>query len=167
MKKIILSFLVFLLPLIFLYQFVFGAEILVMAHDNTHASPTIDRSGSYKRGYPVVVFEDGHGWGAGEGLPDFVIIKIPTISADKVKKYIAPYFSSTPDAEGNYPIYQRRLWQIQWNSLPTAAKNKLSTTGQLIIKAGSYNGSYDFTWAQVKGYFLNLQTSQVETGDLQ
>jgi len=60
----------------------------------------------------------------------------------------------------------RRLWQIRWASLPLVARNKLASLGELVIKVGLYGGTYDYTWAQVKGYFRNQQTNLDETEDL-
>ncbi len=63
-------------------------------------------------------------------------------------------------------IYRRRKWQIQWNELPQGAKDKLIATGELTIKAGSYSGAFDYTWAQVKNFFLNHTTGLRETADI-
>jgi hypothetical protein len=143
-------------------------EIIVKAIDAVNSDPVKDRRGCYKRGYPVAVYPDGHIWGAEERLPKFVIIKIPGVSVDNpiVQKYTQPQLEDTPDANGNYPTYRRRLWQIRWADLPTAARNKLASNGQLIIKVGTYSGPFDYTWAQVKGYFRNLKTNLDETVEL-
>ena len=144
------------------------AEIIVKAVSVTHADPEKDRRGCYKRGYPVAVYPDGTRWGACECLPRFVIIKLPGVAVDHptLVKYIQPEHEDTPDADGNYPTYRRRRWQIRWADLPTAARNRLQNDGELIIKAGSYGGAFDYTWAQVKAYFRDLKTGLDETGDL-
>ena len=141
------------------------AEILVKAIDHMHPDPDIDRRGAYKKGMPVVVFEDNHSWGAEECLPKFVLIKIPGVFAATVKKYIKPELSDTPDEEGSFPIYRRRLWIIRWADLPADAKLKLAD-GLLVIKAGNYAGEYDYTWTQIKTYFHNMKTGLDETVDL-
>ena len=64
------------------------AEILIKAVDATNADPAKDRRGCYKRGYPVVVFPDGHEWGAEERSPKFIVLKLPGVSADAVKNQI-------------------------------------------------------------------------------
>jgi hypothetical protein len=138
------------------------AEILVKAIDHVHPDPEKDRRGAYKRGMPVVVFPDGHSWGADEGLPKFVIIKIPGISVSSVEKYIQHQFEDTPGEDGICQVYRRRLWRIRWEDLPAGVKSKLSD-GILVIKAGSYSGKYDFTWNQVKSFFRNLKTNLDET----
>ena len=55
------------------------AQILVMAIDKTHADPTKDRRGCYKRGMPVVVMPDTHTWGLDERPPKFVVLKLPGV----------------------------------------------------------------------------------------
>lgn len=144
------------------------AQILVFAGNNTHSDPDKDRSGSWKRGYCVIVFPDSHTWGAKEGLPKFVKIKVPLIGAARVRKYIDPEMSDTETDDFGRPIiHRRRLWTIRWNDLPLAARQKLLSEGELIIKAtAAYTGSFDYTWAQVKVFFRNLKTGTDETEDL-
>jgi hypothetical protein len=80
-------------------------EILVKAIDTTHDDPAKDRRGCYKRGYPVVIKEDGHpGWGKEEGPPKFFIMKFPGIAADKMRKYIEQH-------------EEPRQETLQWNKL--------------------------------------------------
>ena len=140
------------------------AEMLVKAVDAIHDDPVKDRRGCYKRGMPVVVMDDGHEWGKEERLPTFIIIKFPLIPKDKVMKYIDP--EPGLDIDGNIVVDRRRMWQIRWADLPLVAKNKIQTTGELIIKAtSSYTGSYDYTWTQIKTYFRNLLTNLDEVKD--
>lgn len=136
------------------------AEILVRAGNTVHSDPSKDQRGCYKRGMPVVVMPDGHPWGAEEGLPKFVIVKIPLISVDRVQQYIAPQVESGV-------VTRRRRWQIRWADLPAGAQTILQTTGVLTIKASaSYAGSYGYTWAQVRSYFRDLLTGLDESGNL-
>ncbi len=67
------------------------AEILIKAISATHSDPTIDRAGCYKRGYPVVVMPDGQAWGTEEGLPKFVVVKVPDATVDQLRAYIAAW----------------------------------------------------------------------------
>jgi hypothetical protein len=136
------------------------AEILLKATDYTHPDATKDRRGSYKRGMPVVVVEDGHEWGSREGLPKFAVLKFPGVSVDRVQKYIELQF----DAQGE--VYRRRRWRVRWEDLPQAARNKLASTGQLVIKAGTYDGTYDYTWEQVRSYFRDQLTGTDESGNI-
>ena len=141
------------------------AELIVKAISVTHADADKDRRGCYKRGYPVAVYPDGTNWGAEECLPKFVIIKIPGVAVDHptLLKYCGMEYDDTPDADGTYPVYRRRRWQIRWADLPLAARTRLQDDGELIIKVGTYAGTYDYTWAQVKGYFRDLKTGLDET----
>ena len=137
------------------------AEILVCARTlRSHADPVKDRSGSYKRGMPVVVMPDGHEWGRLETLPDFVKIKVPGISVDKVQKYIEEWTT------GEFDVLQRRRWRVRVEDMPAAALNKLGTTGELIIRAGGYTGTFDYTWQQVKTFFRNEETGLDDTVDI-
>ena len=74
------------------------AEILVAARD---------LPSGYARGDPITVQSDGHPWGAGEGLPNFVVLLIPgsvianrNLAAPLVEDAIAgdPEFDA-PDVE--------------------------------------------------------------------
>lgn len=140
-------------------------EIIVKAVSVTHSDPDKDRRGCYKRGYPVAVYPDGTKWGNEERLPKFVIIKIPGVPVDNaiVQKYTQMEYEDTPNEDGTYPVYRRRLWTIRWANLPAAARNRLANDGELIIKVGSYSGTYDYTWNQVKSYFRNQKTGLDET----
>lgn len=131
------------------------AEILIMAVNKTHPNETKDRQGSYKVGMPVVVEEDNHKWGAKECPPTFYLIKIPTIAAYRVRKFVA---EQTIDLGQGAELYRRRRWQIRVSDLPQAAINLFQANGEIIIRAGSYSGPYDYTWNQVKNYFRNLET---------
>ena len=142
------------------------AQILVMAIDKTHADPTKDRRGCYKRGYPVVVMPDSHTWGREECPPTFVLIKIPGASVDKVRKYLEPEREGTANADGIYPVYRRRLWKFRFDDMPAAALKKLRDKGELTIKVGDYAGDYDYTWRQVRNYLRNLKTNTDETASL-
>jgi len=144
------------------------AEILIRAKNNVHSDPDKDRRGCYKRGMPVVVMPDGHQWGLLERLPDFVVIKVPMVSADRVEKYIRPQMEQNGFEEdgttAHYDMYRRRLWKIRVDDLPAGAKTKLANEGELTIKAtDDYTGEYDYTWNQVKSYFRNLRTDTDET----
>lgn len=141
------------------------AEILIKAKDTTHPDPEKDRRGCYKRGMPVAIMPDGHEWGKEERPPKFVVLKLPGVPVEKVRHYIEPETTPVPDPSGNFPVYRRRLWQISWADLPKGAKDKLAA-GTLTIQAGTYDGPYDYTWAQVKAYFRKVSTGEAETAEL-
>lgn len=123
------------------------SEILVKARDHTHPDPIKDQRGAYKRGMPVCVMPDGHTWGSAEGLPAFVVLKLPGISVERVRQFLEPI----ADAEGA-PV-RRRLWQIAWSGLPAAARSKILATGALTIGQGG-----DYTWAQFRNYLKRFDT---------
>lgn len=139
-----------------------ACELLVKAVDpiyNSSLSTNADNAGRTRKGMMVVVMEDGHEWGTKERLPLFVVIKIPGVDASRVAKYLQTW------TDTNGVIVRARLWQLRWDDLPLAARNKLAAGG-LTIKVGTYSGPYDYTWAQVKAYFRNLETGLDETADL-
>jgi hypothetical protein len=137
------------------------AEALFFSGNNTHADPVKDRRGCWKRGYIVIVKPDGHVWGAEENpatatIRKFAILKFPGVSVARVEKYIVEQFE-----DGILTPYRRRLWQIQFSELPQAARNKLTNTGILTIGSQAQGG--DYTWAQVRDYFMRLDTNARET----
>lgn len=142
------------------------AELLIKAKSANHENPAKDQSGCYKRGMIVEVRPDGANYGRLETWPSFVIIKIPLVSVDKVNKYMGE--EGYIDGE-NWVVVRRRRWQIRWDDLPAGARTKLvNPPHSLTIKAtSSYTGEYDYTWAQVKSYWRDLQANQDETEDLE
>jgi len=145
-------------------------ELLIKAVNVVNADADKDRRGCYKRGMVVVIMPDGHPWGAQEGLPKFAVIKIPNITVGQATKYTQPHVIQDGfEADGTTPrmvVYRRRNWIIRWDDLPAAAQNKLSSTGELIIRAGTYVGTSDYSWVQVRNYFRNQETGIDDTGDI-
>ena len=129
------------------------AELLIKAIDAVHSDSTKDRRGCYKRGMPVVIMDDGHKWGKEEGLPNFIILKLPGIPKEKLEKYLTPEpgLSDTGDIIGD----RRRMWKLRLEGMPIAARKKLQETGELIAN-----------WGQVKSYFRNLLTGLDETKEI-
>ncbi len=126
------------------------AEILIKAVDAAHNDPEKDRQGCYKRLDPVVVMDDGHGWGKEERLSKFVVVKIPDISKAQAKKYIQPILG-IPDADGNRPVIRRRLYHFQLDDMPSSIKQRLKDTGEVTV-----------TMAQIKNYIQNKDTMETE-----
>jgi hypothetical protein len=90
-------------------------EILIKAHSNySLADIDKDRATVYKKGDPIVAFEDGHVWGAFEGLPDFVIIKCTGCSVADVTPYLNPWIMSVDYTVVNHQIstdgYRIDVW---------------------------------------------------------
>lgn len=59
-------------------------ELIFKTQDNVHQDPAKDRGGSYKRGYPVSIHEDGWNWSETERGPAFRIVRIPGIPASEI-----------------------------------------------------------------------------------
>ncbi|OHD24869.1 MAG: hypothetical protein A2Y38_16170 [Spirochaetes bacterium GWB1_59_5] len=137
------------------------AQLLIKAVDATNPDPDTDRRGCYKSGMIVEVREDTSPRGTLEKWPAFAWITVPGIPADTVRKYMQPELSALTGE-----VTRRRRWQIRWSELPVGVRNKFQATGQITIKAGGYLGAYDYTWAQVRGYFRDLQTGIDEANDL-
>ena len=49
-----------------------------------------DLPSGYSRGDPITVQRNGHRWGAGEGLPNFVVVKVPELALDKARQMVGP-----------------------------------------------------------------------------
>ena len=142
-------------------------EILIFAKNNTNPDPEKDRRGCYKRGMPVVVFEDGHVWGREEskqvwitegkpaadwpGQGKFVILKIPGVLAAKAQELISHQVeddAGTPlfDPNGIPIAFRRRRWQLLVDSIPLAVRNTLASTGE-----------YTATVAQIRSYLKRIR----------
>lgn len=132
------------------------AELLIFAQDNTHSDPEKDRSGCYKRGMVVAVFDGGHMWGReeskqvwiGEGQDPaqwpgkFAIIKLPGVSADKARELLAEQMeddAGTPtvqpgsllQSDGPYPRrFRRRRWRLDFSLLPAAIRTALQNDAE-------------------------------------
>lgn len=141
------------------------AEMLVKAVSTSSlADLAKDQRGCYKRGMPVVVRPDGHQWGTKERLPNFVVVKFPLIPVQRLEKFIESERTRVGD---EMQVIRRRVFRILWSDLPVAARNKLQTTGELVIRATpDYTGQFDYTWTQVKNYWLNQATGLTETADI-
>jgi hypothetical protein len=138
------------------------AEILVKAQ-NLLLNDGMDHE-RYQRGYPVVVMEDGHRWGREETLPKFIVIKIPGVPAENLRKYMSEWIDNS-DPERPRRV-NRRLWKLRWDDLPQRAKNRLAE-GVLVIKAiPSYTGPYDYMWLEIRSYFRNQLTNTNEGSDI-
>jgi len=122
------------------------AEFLVKAIDAVHSDPVKDKQGCYKRGDVVVVMPDGNVWGKAEGLPKFVIVKVPGLPVDQARKYV----ESEADATGDN-IITRRKFKLLVDDIPQALKNQLKAKGEVTV-----------SWNQVKSYVKNKVTGVTE-----
>jgi len=149
------------------------AELLVKAKDATHPDPTKDQRGCYKIGMIVEIREDGCIYGTSEGLPTFYKIKIPLVPTDNpllLKLRDSHRVQNGFEEDGTTPkfdIVRRRQCWLRHANIPLAARNKLRDTGELIIKANAaYDGPFDYTWTQVKGYFWDDDTQSNFTNEI-
>lgn len=121
------------------------AELLIKARDAEHPDPAKDRRGCFKRGDVVCVMPDGHEWGAKEGLPRFVRVRVQNTAVEDVQALIEPQDDDDDGAPlprqllvGNEAIevdarYRRRRWRLNLDGLPAARRTELATTGQTTI----------------------------------
>lgn len=156
-------------------------EILFFLRNNTHADADKDRYGCYKRGMPVVVFEDGHVWGREEskqqwiaegrdpavwpGQGKFGILKIPGVSVARATEFLseqwvddagATYYApgSILKADGPYPArYRRRAWRLLVDSVPNAVRNAVLN-----------NGEYTTSISQIRNYLKRVRDDAQYTG---
>lgn len=127
------------------------AELLIKARNAQHADPDKDRRGCYKRGDIVVVMPDGHAWGAKEGLPNFVKIKIPGLNHETVRELIDEQQEDDAgnpllDNEGSPLTFRRRRWRVLVDSIPTTIRNQLRDFGEVTV-----------TRAQVRNYVKRIR----------
>ena len=100
------------------------AELLIKAVDATHADPSKDARGCYKRGDVVVVKPDGHTWGTQERLPLFWVLKVPGLSVAECDTYLEP------DALPEFGMKtRRRKYRLDAADLPKAATDDLEASG--------------------------------------
>lgn len=67
------------------------AELLIKATSASHADPEKDEAGCYKKGDIVGLQPDGHEWGAKEGLPTFVRVKVPGLPVATILDRAEPW----------------------------------------------------------------------------
>lgn len=136
-------------------------EILIKASDAVNTDTIKNRTGCYKRGMPIVVFEDGHIWGREESKQQwilegntsaswpsqgkFVIVKIPTAPVPKAQALLDLQTEDDLGVETG-GLYRRRRWQLLVNSLPLAVRNTLATNGEVTV-----------TVAQIRAYLQRIR----------
>jgi hypothetical protein len=108
-----------------------------------------DERACYKSGDPVVVMPDGHEWGLEERLPKFYVVKIPGITVEAARKWVATW---KDEADPDKPvIMRRRLYGVNVASLPASIRNTLQTTGTVTV-----------TLNQIRNYIVNKQTGAAD-----
>lgn len=147
-------------------------EVLVRIKPRVPLADAVkDRRGRVQQDEIVCVCPDGWPWGTAElNKSNYVLIKFPLVPLEKGKRLEGQQFIQNGTNELGQPnmeVYRQRIFRIRRADLPQAAKNKLASTGQLIIKAtADYTGPYDYTWLQVRQYFRNQETGLDEGGEL-
>lgn len=127
------------------------AEFLIKARDPVDLPKDAEkRSRCYRRGDVVVVMPDGHKWGKDEGLPKFVLVKIPGMPAEKARDYISSHYRDTGllDSKGRpvLKLVTRRKWKVLIDdaNFPTKVRNTLANTGSVTV-----------SWEDVKSYIYD------------
>jgi hypothetical protein len=137
------------------------SEALVAARTDFPDDGLTGSQWRWARGHVVDVKPDGFAWGALEdprNFPNaasrrFALLRFPGVSLARIRKYLA--------AQGSATLVRGRLWQIQWSSLPQAARNIIAATGVLTI-----GPTGDFTWTQVQNFVVRLDTGASDSSDL-
>ena len=135
-----------LLLLLVLVQGAGAAEILFKAVDNP------DPMG-YKRGDPVVIFENGHVWGSEElKVPNvgglFVVIKITDVTVAQVRNFILTRWGfDILDLEPDQTA--RRRVRLDISAMPVSLRNALNRDGQ-----------YTTTWTAIRSFIKNRRTGE-------
>jgi hypothetical protein len=136
-----------------------ACELWIKAVSFAHPDATKDSVGRTKRGMVVQIRPDGSPYGSSERLPNYVVIKIPGVKAGEVSKYLEPQLSAGS-------VSRARVWQIRLDDLSETAKQKLSKEGELVVKAGKWDGKFDYTWEDFQPFIQNLETGLPSTGAL-
>lgn len=106
------------------------AELLIKAIDAiVEDDPVKDKAGSYKRGDVVVIYPDGHEYGKIEGLPKFMIVKIPDLSFKDAQKYIEEEVDDTD--LNNIITITRRRYKFLVDDIPSEIGEVVMTKEEL------------------------------------
>lgn len=121
------------------------AEILVKAVDATNPDPEKQRRGCYRKGDPVLAMPDGHAWGAEEGPPKFVVIKVPGIDPDQINDRIGQWRQAL-----NHEVVGQSIpldgWRIRlFATLPGAAQEAGVTRSQVEGTLNRWNATVHST----------------------
>jgi len=143
------------------------SEALVAARTDFPNDAGTGAAWRWARGHIVDVKPDGYAWAALDDPRNFptpatrrfALLRFPGVSLARIRKYLVAHRG---DPLVPQSTIRGRLWQIQWDSLPNAAKTIIIATGMLTI--GGPTG--DFTWAQVQAFVVRLDTGESDTEDL-
>ena len=138
-------------------------EALIFARNNTHPDPVKDRRGCYKRGMPVVVFEDKHTWGREESLrawldeyyparewpTHFYLLKFPGVSADRLRYLTEPQYTTDSGILLSGQIYRRREWIVEIDLLPQRFRTNLIAWREAVFTTPSDRQAFLFALRRV------------------
>lgn len=85
----------------------------------------------------IIVRPDGHVWGNAECLPEYLVVKVPTVSYKQVVKFEQSLQEQTgTDSEGNpiYTIRKRRKYRV-----PLATVQAWVTLGNSVVTISKVN----------------------------
>lgn len=123
------------------------AEILFRAVDNASGHVM-----AWKRGMPVVVFENGHVWGAREVIAPadggkFFRIRISDVTKAQVENFIRNRwgFDTCDEDQG----VRRRHIDLRVSDLPAQVRQQLNQTG-----------FFETTWPQVRNFLRRISTQE-------
>lgn len=95
------------------------AEFLIRAQASSNP-----KSSEY--GDIIIVKPDGHTWGSGEVLPEYIVVKVPGITYTEVRHLTACLIDNTDDTRP--VIVKRRKWHV-----PTAYMDQVVADGNSVI----------------------------------
>lgn len=103
-------------------------EILVKAVDVT----SLDREKDaclYKRGYPVVVMDDGHRWGREECPPKFYIVKLPGVKKEDMAYLMEMETVGSIFEPGEYMVMRRKV-KVEDARVPQDRLSDIESNGE-------------------------------------
>lgn len=125
-------------------------------------------------GHVMRVEDDGYPWGALEDPRNFataaqrryVLILFPGVPKSRGTRWLNAQVDQitgalTTVSANNPSALRHRVWQLQWQSLPAAARNLFLSTGVVTIGPAG-----DFTWAQVQNFLTRLDTGAFDSDPL-
>jgi hypothetical protein len=125
-------------------------RVLILMKESVFSDPEKEAR-KFDRYDPVTIKPDGWVWGVNECLPKFACIDIPGVSVADAAKYLLANTVNDATVFAGYRIVKHRLWNIEVETIPTAIKNQLKTTGQVTV-----------TLAQIRGYIRNRVTGNTD-----
>jgi len=144
------------------------AEILFKTeyHANgiyVHPDPEKDEQGVYKKGYPVIMKDDGAVWGSKEWLPYFVHVNIPGTTVAEINAMIQTDFGANRldqswDKKIDYEVVNQNLTIDGWRLRFYATNAGAASTNYPGGKAG-------ITRAQVESFITKWNGSVVTFGN--